>query len=358
MMSKDWVPPVYFLAGANLWITNYCNRHCIYCCVNDWITNDSKSAQHMSLTNLKKVIDWLKASNIHYVQLLGGEPMLHPNVLDVINTLVNQKMIIRTILTNGLAQSDLYRKAAAISSRTYWLVNVNHPESYSDEEWMLLNQNLGILSWKNDEQLLQKRAFNQDSLKLQLSITFYQPKQEYNYIIDLAKKYNCTTIRYDPSSPSSNKSNTFVSLEELSELKPTIINFVKDCVQQGIKPGLECVLPPCIFTTKEWQYLMQFTDNIKSVCTPDLEIMPDLTIESCVSMRGILSSHMVGNSNALEILQRNFNHAIKFRNDIASMCIDCESFHNKVCQGYCLRLKPAANNRGSSSFLSKIFGRS
>jgi len=332
----------HIIGGVNLYITNLCNRRCPYCYALDWITADESSAHHMSLSDLDKVIEWMiqsSSSIIQFknVQLLGGEPMLHPDILGVVRKLTNKGIVIRCITTNGLADTELYKEVMAMTETTF-LVNVDDPSSYTEEEWSLLNRNLELLMWKDEDKLI-RDGLDRRSLLLQLSITFYKPNQEYKYIIDLAKKYNCLFLRYSSSKPSTDKSNRYVAIEHLIEIKPTLLSFLKDCVQEGIKPTLECVLIPCVFTTKEWIYLNRFSEYPKAVCQPNLEVLPDLSVECCMSMRGIIRSYKVGSMNISEMMKSFFNDTGKYRNYALTRCKNCEIFKNKECQGYCLRLK-------------------
>jgi radical SAM protein with 4Fe4S-binding SPASM domain len=133
--------------------------------------------------------------------------------------------------------------------------------------------------------------------------------------------------------------NKYVSFNELKQIKPTIMNFIKDSVSEGIKPGLECVLPPCIFTTSEWRYLILFTEALKAVCQPDLEVFPDLTVTTCVSMRGITPNFKVGRITAQDMIKNFLKDTQKFRKALLPECEDCEIFEIGGCQGYCLRFK-------------------
>ncbi|UCH57891.1 MAG: 4Fe-4S cluster-binding domain-containing protein [Candidatus Bathyarchaeota archaeon] len=337
----------HIIGGVNLYLTNLCNRRCPYCYALDWITADAQSAHHMSLSSLDKVIDWMNQSSsssrarvrmqFRNVQLLGGEPMLHPDILGVVRKLTERGIAIRCILTNGLADTELYEKVMAMTE-TSFLVNVTNPSTYTGEEWELLNRNLELLMWKDEDRLILD-SLDRRSFLLQLAITFYEPKQEYRYIIDLAKKYNCIYLRYSSSKPSTDKSNRYNEFEKLIELKPTLLSFLKDCVQEGIKPTLECVLIPCIFTTREWIYLNHFSEYPKTICQPNLEVMPDLSVECCMSTRGILRAYKVGSMNISEMMRLFYNNARKYRDYSLPRCKNCEIFKRKECQGYCLRLK-------------------
>ncbi len=338
MSSQTQGQRLVYRGGANLYITNRCNGRCPYCCLKEWIADDPHDAQNMSLRDLDKTIKWLKESEIAFVQLIGGEPMLHPDIVKIVRRLKNQGVPIRTILTNGLGNTAKYRRVLNLVD-AIWLVNVNHPDTYTEEEWETLNRNLELLSWKGEDKLIKDEPFDVRSLSLQLAVNMYKPGFDYGFIIDLAKKYRCSHIRYAPPHPSAGETNAHVSFEELKELKPTLLSFIKDAVSAGIKPGLECVLPPCIFTTSEWRYLILFTEALKAICQPDLEVFPDLSVHTCVSMMGLIPSYKVGSMSALDMIKNFLLATESHRDSVPSYCEDCEIFRIKGCQGYCLKIK-------------------
>lgn len=295
----------------------------------------------MSLKDLDKVINWLKKSNVKFVQILGGEPTLHPEILNFVRRIIDNNVTISSILTNGLGDAELYKKIVEMT-KTNWLVNVNSPASYGKDDWELLKRNLETLKWNNENLAIDNRNFdirNWPPLSLRLAITLYEKGQDFSYIIDLAKKYNCSLIRYDISRPSSDKSNVFIDFEHLIEIKTTWINFVKECVRQEIRPGIDCAAPLCIFTQEELRFLLLFDLNFKGTCVPHLDVMPDLSVEYCASMRGILPSYKIENMSVADIFNRHLIDVREYQNHLLPRCNNCYNFIEKLCQGYCLRFK-------------------
>ncbi|MDQ1279658.1 MAG: hypothetical protein QG670_920 [Thermoproteota archaeon] len=322
---------------VNLFVTNLCNMSCPYCCVKDWITQDKEKAQYMTLADLDRVIEWLKVSRINSVQLIGGEPMLHPEITKFVEKIMENRIQIRCILTNGLGDTELYKKVIKMT-RT-WLVNVNHPSTYTKKEWELLNRNLELLKWKSEDRPIGHNRDDQNWLSLQLSITFYKENQEYDYIINLAKKYDCPFIRYAPSHPSSDKTNLYFDFEGLTKFKNTLMNFLKSCIREGIKPQLECPLPPCIFTPSDMSFLLRFTGGVRFSCAPHLDVNPDLTVGYCASMREIISNHKIKDANAQDIFRMQSIGMRMYKECTLPHCNGCYHFLNNVCQGFCLRYK-------------------
>ncbi|HMK84278.1 MAG TPA: hypothetical protein VK503_11215, partial [Candidatus Bathyarchaeia archaeon] len=245
------------------------------------------------------------------------------------------------ILTNGLGETRLY-KAVADITRTNWLVNVMNPATYTPKQWDLLNSNLETLKWMSGDRSVRKYGFETSILRhLCLAITFYERGQDYRYIIELAKKYGSPVVRYDFSRPASNRSNIYVDFEELAGVKSTSMDFVKACVEEGIKPAVDCAIPLCLYTQEELRYLHLFS-NFYAVCTPHMDVMPDLTVEYCTSMHGILPSYRIGDMSVGEIFNELFYDANKYRRHALNRCRDCYNYDEKSCQGYCLQFKSSS----------------
>ena len=359
---------IKYANSANLFVTNLCNSSCPYCCVNDWITNDEKSAQYMRLEDLDLIIETLKMSQIDQVRLLGGEPMLHPRVSEFIERLLEEDIKKISILTNGLGHTEDYEKIMNFEG-IRWCVNVNNPITYTPEEWDLLNNNLSVLSWKGErDKVLGHGVYEEQGLfQLQLSIVFYESSQDYEYVIDLARKYGSPIISFDISHPSSSRTNVYVDLKDMTEYRNTILNFLYDCTKERIKPSLGCVLPPCVFTPREMMFIMLHVLGAKFSCVPSLDVMPDLNVEYCSSMRGSLTSYNIRKAGKGVTLQHMFKRlateAEKIKKHAVPFCEGCYRFDHDICQGYCLRLKSdflgeeTKTKRKAFSFLDGYFKR-
>ncbi|MBS7651509.1 4Fe-4S cluster-binding domain-containing protein [Candidatus Bathyarchaeota archaeon] len=330
---------------VNLILTDLCNRACPFCFLNDWIRGDEAGARHMSYKDLRTVIRWLRDSKIWRVKLAGGEPMLHPNLLDFVRELMKNRIVIDAVLTNGLGETELYEEVARLTG-TNWLVNVMPPEAYTRDEWELLNRNLEVLRWRNEDASVIRSGFDTSSLRhLCLSITFYRPDQNYAYIIDLAKSYGSPVIRYDVSRPSADKSNLHIDFNSLKRVKPTLMSFVESCVRMRVKPLLDDALPFCMFNQKELMFLYLFS-NFSSICLPSLDVMPDLRVEYCTSMRGLLPTHRVPEASVDKMFQDLLSSSNRYRNYQLSTCKNCYNWRMGLCQGYCLRFKVDAIKYG------------
>ena len=74
-------------------ITGRCNLNCKYCF-------SDKCNKDMHLSDVKKVLDQVDNMNVFEVCISGGEPFLHPNILEIFDYCSKKKFNV-SIVTNG-----------------------------------------------------------------------------------------------------------------------------------------------------------------------------------------------------------------------------------------------------------------
>ena len=113
-------------------LTNWCNFKCSYCPVLDVITNDFSVDDHapyrMVLARLKNV------ETSFNVCLTGGEPTLHPNILEILEELskIEYSQDI-AMFTNMSRPLPFYEKIRAIGSNKIVVFASYHPEFVTDK---------------------------------------------------------------------------------------------------------------------------------------------------------------------------------------------------------------------------------
>lgn len=101
----DGIPPTIQLFGsfdyftplvASVELTDACNAHCLYC------YRDAGSNRSSCLSDWRTILSKLSSSGVLRVELTGGEPFCHPDILAVLESAL--RMFERvTILTNAFA---------------------------------------------------------------------------------------------------------------------------------------------------------------------------------------------------------------------------------------------------------------
>ena len=79
---------------AHVSITDKCNLNCQYC-----YANDGSHMKDMGLSEFKYILDKLDKAGILSIILTGGEPLLHPNINEILDYSIRKKITV-LLLTN------------------------------------------------------------------------------------------------------------------------------------------------------------------------------------------------------------------------------------------------------------------
>lgn len=104
----------------DLSILNYCNQRCDFCYM-----GAEKEGTHLSLSDFHYCMEELAKNRVLQIAIGGGEPLLHPNFFELVNTIRSQYDIIPNYTTNGV----LLDKQACKQSRSCGAIAVSyHPD--------------------------------------------------------------------------------------------------------------------------------------------------------------------------------------------------------------------------------------
>ena len=84
-------------------VTTRCNCKCIMCDMHQ------KKPEQISLADAKKVLDFLAENKFLIAYLTGGEPTLHPDIVEIVDY-SNRLGLVTTMTTNGTADKKLLRE--------------------------------------------------------------------------------------------------------------------------------------------------------------------------------------------------------------------------------------------------------
>jgi len=99
-VKKPFVPGAPFQIVWN--ITRTCNMNCSHC----YETASKKGKDELSKEDVINGLNILADSGVTSIAFSGGEPSLHPNILDFIN-FVNDNGMVASIATNGFTLKDI-----------------------------------------------------------------------------------------------------------------------------------------------------------------------------------------------------------------------------------------------------------
>lgn len=93
MVSKDE------LKQCTVVLTRNCNLRCDFCYVKDagYSVDDS-----IEYENLKNIVDFCCEAGMKYIFFTGGEPLMYPRLVEILEYIKSRKTLISAIATNGL----------------------------------------------------------------------------------------------------------------------------------------------------------------------------------------------------------------------------------------------------------------
>lgn len=112
-----YIPKTPMQLGIN--ITNRCNQRCKYC-----VVNGGELHSELEHTYLIKLLNDAYAFGIQEITFSGGEPLLYPNFMDIVETY--SKKFKMNILTNGsLIDKDIAKRLCELSHKNRISVRIS-----------------------------------------------------------------------------------------------------------------------------------------------------------------------------------------------------------------------------------------
>lgn len=259
---------------ANIALTNRCNLACEYCFAHEYTASDICD---ITMDSFLKALDFVRSEG--EVGLIGGEPLLHKNINDILHLLASDPQIRRvTLFTNGIYLNKIKREN--IHPKIQFLINVNSKEQIGDAQFGSMKSNIKeLLYYAADE-------------RVTLGVNIYKENQDFSDPVSLLKELNLKKVRVSVVIPQDKSAGAF---SYFNKMKGTLLSFCRALKEIGVSPCYDCnAIPECVYTNEEKEllsslkYLNEHERRIfigeASVCAPIVDIYPDLTASRCFGM--------------------------------------------------------------------------
>ena len=172
---------------ANIMINEVCNLRCPYCFADEFV---NKAPKEISTDDFHKAVEFaLSSGNNERIGVIGGEPTLHSNFKELMTILIDDPRVSDvTVFTNGTRVDHYYNEFG--HPKVHMLLNCNSPSNMGRTEFDKMCSCI--------DALIKERHFKD---RLTLGINMYKPDFEYEYIIELLKKYSLRSLRTSVSVP-------------------------------------------------------------------------------------------------------------------------------------------------------------
>ncbi len=316
---------------ANIALLNRCNLKCPYCFASSYTGTERED---ISEEAFEKALAFV--ANDREVGLIGGEPFLHKKINDFLEELQFDARFFRvTIYTNGIF---IENSLGALRDRKFnLLINVNSRRDIGEKYFEKLKNNIGALLY----------VMPRD--RITLGINVYEQNQDFSDFLEVVKEYGFKKIRVSLVIPHDKSEG---AMAYFARMKNTLLSLYKDLKTLGVSPCYDCnVIPECVFTKEEREFLQtlsfesEYEREIflgkRPVCSPIVDIYPDLTATRCFGMYDSEKVKITDFKN-IEDLKNYFFMKIDSKlvhNPSKHECQSCYKYNTFGCFGGCLCYK-------------------
>jgi len=252
---------------VNLLIASTCNSGCSWCIANDYMKSQ-KSDKYMTDKSFEAFYSMLSQDRVSQVNLLGGEPSLHPKSLEFGKRIFELGIPVG-YSTNGL-WTDNFREQ---------LKEVDYP---IDFEVTFLGSS-GYTLEKREQIMKSLDQLKNHPTSLGLILT--SPNEPYKEHLDLAEKYGFD-LRWailEPT-PLTGQTEGYKSQNNLKELGKLTTQIVREANNRGISTWADLTVPYCAINEEDRALFKGEKNDIQYKCPPFFDISPNLNIWRCLPM--------------------------------------------------------------------------
>lgn len=332
----------------NILINGACNKNCSFCFEGDKFR---KTVSNMSLDRFEEIVNNLiKAYHpgVIRIQILGGEPALHPQFEQMLDLLIKKELeqnlaLKLSIITNGFRLDKYLDKLMEFRSDVGILLNASSMEGDHEEMSKLLDL------------LIQYSKKTNNKIYFTPGFTVYDKSiaADLNFLINKYSAEDIYMYRVTPATPSASEiePRTFEHYVKIKKLFLEAIHLLSD---NGRRVTSECdQVPTCAFTEEEYSYYINSNialdkwagvERTLAKCHTAVEIMPNGDFIGCVPIDGYIPTKKYWDFN--NDLNRNHDFIVEEKNKLAAkrfnekadVCLECPLYKKKICYGGCLVL--------------------
>jgi len=214
-------------------ITKKCNLNCPIC-----YEDSSYFGENVEKDKIFKTLEIISDINVFHVSFGGGEPLLHPNLIEF-GEYARKLNLIPTITTNGtLINEDFVKRCKNIFGRIN--ISIDITKDHRDNS-------------VNNEKILEKISLLK-KYKIETGINYIITRTNFDYlekIFEISKRYKVQEIFFLRVKPSGKGKNSYKNLSLTREQQKDLI---KKIFYSGrkykINFGIDCSYAPLIFKSK------------------------------------------------------------------------------------------------------------
>jgi radical SAM protein with 4Fe4S-binding SPASM domain len=281
------------------------------------------ASKDLGIQNLEKIIQFYQKSQLTRFVILGGEPTLHP-CFDQMLTRVLAEPEFKSVMifSNGLMPEKVLEYLSMNPDpRIQIAMNLNAPEYHTDSQWFQALHTMKTLG-----------------KRIGLGINVYESGQKYDYLLDAIQEFGLSAhIRVGLTQPIVASKNLYAREEAFPAIAEDLLAFAERAYKRGVGFSFDCGFRFCMFTLEQHKELLRFGIKFKAVCSPIIDIAPDLSVWRCfplINQAGVSLNDFSTKNQLIHYYNEIFKAFIPMGNK--PECPQCLYRVNNLCNGGCL----------------------
>lgn len=310
----------------NLFLTDKCGRGCKFCFAQVGPWSDDYPRRALSFDEVTEIFQAWAAGQPRPLGLVGGEPLIYPRLLDVVNEM-GRREIFTKIFTSGTCAFPEGLAEVPRTGGLNFVVNIAAWDTYPADQQNRLGEFL--------------RTFGP---LCSLSYTMVDPDRDPAFLLDYIAEYHLRhNIRMGVALPIVGLSqNEHLGQELYRAAGARFVEFAGQASRRNVVIGTDCGFVACMFEVSEIGRLLSQGMQLQFECGPAMDIGPDLEIWHCFPL-----------SRMPRVSLREFKNLDRAKSALSSMadqlrerlgpgifkrCRGCKYRARGQCKGGCLGL--------------------
>lgn len=318
---------------ANILVTARCNRRCTFCFAQRRISEmiqEKDKGLNMSREDIRYTMDFMERTDERALRLLGGEPTLHPEFVDIVNEALARHFHIH-VFTNAMMSKEIADFLASLpKDRLSILCNISPQANDTERQISLRNYALDRLGDR-----------------VTLGITVTEPEFDYEFLLDHIRRFKLRkSIRIGVAQPIVGKDNVYLKTSDYRAAGRSIANMARACVKSDVLIGFDCGMTLCMFSEEELGVLATSSEGYSSLCDPIIDIGPNLDVWHCFPLSEVLMTNMRHFKTRREMVNYYRMLITPYKNlGCRPECLRCDYKRRGQCFGGCMAHAMNALNR-------------
>ena len=313
---------------ANLVISAVCNQDCAYCFTVDHLGRGHRDSiaeagqSFLPVSSFQERLDFLDRSNMDRVRLLGGEPTLHPQFVELVERAraAGKKIV---VFSNGLMPPDALECLEALPPQECTvLVNVNEPDTGNDGR--VYTRQLEAIRRLGERAL---PGFN-------IYRTDFHPEFLLGLIADTGSK---PTVRLSMAQPCLSGANQYIHPNQYRAVAVKVARFARIAADDGVSLDFDCGFVRCMFSDADMETLQEAQTDVGWRCNPILDVDIEGNVLYCFPLARLMSLPLTPKTDARALRSEFEARTRPYRQ--AGVYPECSTCPFKVagaCSGGCL----------------------